>query len=444
MTDPQSPDDLPRLNLPSQWSIEGASLLHERQRVRVDIDTGLGVITDVSPARHRPGEHDGVADGTIVLPDGVFLSPGFIDLHVHCRDDVSGEHRYKETFATASRAAIQGGIVALADMPNNPVPPQNAESYAAKQALAKETGAVDIVLYALVAPGEKAFSDDVPYKCYYGPSIGNLHLQPTAGGENPLANYAGQFVTFHAESFEILEEYANAPTHEERRPAHAEAQAIDEIADLAEKYGFHAHIAHLSTRVGLEAIRRARQRGISMTTEVTSHHLYFDVENRHRVERGEWLQMNPPLRTKEDREVLREALQSGEIELFATDHAPHTIEENQSAISGVPLLDTFTGVLGWLESKGLSWETLVERASSTPARLFHRFLDGTYGTIDAGAVASLTVIDTREPWTVQREHLCSRAGWSPFEGVDLPARAGLTVVRGRAYRPHGSLLEVPV
>ncbi len=172
-----------------------------------------------------------------------------------------------------------------------------------------------------------------------------------------------------------------------------------------------------------------------MTCEVAPHHLFFDVENRSRHLHGEWLQMNPPLRTPEDRHALLDGLRSGEIDLIATDHAPHSLDENRKGISGVPLLDTFAPFLALLEQEqGLGWDLLVERAAAAPARLFERFTPGRFGSLQAGGVASLTVLDTGASWEVSAEAVSTHARWSPFEGVTLPARVAWTVVRGQPFQ----------
>ena len=405
-----------------EWLIEGPMLdagAVARTRLRVDAASGTLLETGDLPGQPH-----------VELDDDDLILPGFIDVHVHCRDDPQGTERYKEDFASASLAALHGGVVCVGDMPNNPEPPVDRESYEAKRQLAVEKAAVDVMVYGRVTSGE-SFGADLPYKCYFGPSVGSR------AGESPgafsMASYRGCFVAFHAESPEILEERAEASTHEERRPPEAEARAIAEIAEIAREVGFHPHISHLSTAIGLDEVRRARASGLSMTCEVAPHHLFFDDENRHQFPRGAWLQMNPPLRSPHDRAVLKEALLSGEIELLATDHAPHSLDENARGISGVPLLDTFGAFMTWLVDEGFPWDVVVERASRSPARLYRPFIDGELGALVAGHPASFSVIGTRSPWTVTSKDLCTRARWSPFEGVTFPGSVRMTVVRGKLF-----------
>ena len=418
-----SSNSLPSVDLPPRYAIEGITPTAEGDqpvRLGIDRETGTFIEPDGLP----------VAD---VVPAGAWILPGFLDMHTHCRDDPSGDDRYKEDYATASAAALHGGVVAVADMPNNPIPPLDEESYAQKRAVVDERASVDVVLYGGVARKAGPFRRGTPWKCYFGPSVGELHEKEGVGAT--LAEFAGEWVTFHAEDPEMLIAAEGAATHEDRRPPDAERVAIARILEMARTIGFHPHIAHLSTAGGLEEIMNARANGQTVTTEVTPHHLFFDRENRTEFSRGEWLQMNPPLRTPEHRRALIEGLRTGAIDIFATDHAPHSLEENQKGISGVPLLDTFAPFLGWLvESEGFDWPTLIERACRRPAELFADFLPGKLGVLEVGALASYTILDPTTPWTVKAEDVRSRSGWSPFEGFTFPVSVAGTAVRGTLYR----------
>lgn len=412
-----------RISLPEQWLLECTTLENgTRCRERFRVDQATGEILE-------RGALDGQPD--LVLPEDTLTIPGFIDVHVHCRDDPSGAEHHKEDFGSASRAALHGGITLLGDMPNNPEPPIDRASYQAKLECRQERALVDIIPYGGIGPGTQPFGGELPYKCYFGPSIGDLNFVGSSPGET-ISDYRGLWITFHAEAEEILEAHENAPTHEERRPPEAEAEAIRQIAALAREHGFHPHIAHLSSAQGLEEVRKARASGLEMTTEVTPHHLFFDLENRSQFACGDWLQMNPPLRSPEHRAALRQGLLDGEIDILATDHAPHSLAENEKGISGVPLLDTFGGFVTHLAADGFSWPTLIDRCCRRPAELFAPFIQGRMGNLDVGSVASFTCIDEK-PWTVRREDIQSRSGWSPFEGVTFPGRVIRTIVRGKAY-----------
>jgi len=249
-------------------------------------------------------------------------------------------------------------------------------------------------------------------------------------------------VMFHAEDPQILDRNQHQPSHEERRPPEAEVEAIRSILEVCKQLEIHPHIAHLSTADGLSLIEAARQDGQVVTTEVAPHHLAFDIENRSSYLHGEWLQMNPPLRSPRNRQALLEGLISGSIDCIATDHAPHSLDENAAGISGVPLLDTFGGFLCHLAAEGIPWPLLVERASTTPARLFSPFMEDQMGDLQPGTIASLSIVDLRQEWKVSRDQIRSRAGWSPFEGFTFPGDVIETVVRGRRFDSRtGQLIE---
>jgi dihydroorotase len=185
----------------------------------------------------------------------------------------------------------------------------------------------------------------------------------------------------------------------------------------------------------LKRIAAAKARGVRVTAEVTPHHLYFD-ETMLTEENRLALQMNPPLRGRADRLALIEALRGGLLDYIATDHAPHTLEEKSTGVSGVPLLDTYGAFATWLMAEhGFSPQEIARVCAYNPGRFVREFLPGGfgegYGVIAPGYVGSLTVIDMKTPWTVRREEMKTKCAWSPFEGMTFPGRVRATVLRGR-------------
>ena len=174
----------------------------------IEIDLGTGLIAKVGP---REGRSDLDTDGCIIFA-------GFGDLHVHAREDVSGREMYKEDFASASAAAIHGGVTHFADMPNNPVAPIDDASYAAKEKLTAGA-AVHITLYGGIGPGTRPLARAVPYKAFMGPSVGELFFSSPEQLEETIARYRGCNVSFHCEDPLILDSSRGAATHEQRRPA---------------------------------------------------------------------------------------------------------------------------------------------------------------------------------------------------------------------------------
>ena len=305
--------------------LEGTLVNHNRVvegSVEVDLDTGL--IASI-------GEVEGRSD---VDCRGCLIFPGFGDIHIHAREDVSGAQAYKEDFVSASAAAVHGGVVQVVDMPNNPVAPVDDARYTAKEALT-QTSAVHVTLYAGIGPGTRPLRRHVPYKVYMGPSVGDLFFRSQAELEDVIAHYRGCNVSFHCEDPEILEASKGEPLHELRRPARAEVTATRFALELIERYELTGKLCHYSTGEGLQQIIAAKQRGVRVTCEVTPHHLFFDTSML-TAENRMLLQMNPPLRAREDRLALIQALRSGVIDYIATDHAPHTLEEKAVGASGVP------------------------------------------------------------------------------------------------------------
>src|SRR5262245_20140375 len=194
-----------------------------------------GILADLDGV--RPGQVR-IEDGVIaaigaglgkadhVFGDACLIFAGMGDIHIHAREDVTGHECHKETFATASAAALHGGVVHVADMPNNPAAPVDDASYRAKEELLQRQALpVAFTLYAGVGPGTRPLTRVVPYKAYMGPSVGHLFFTSLEQLDQTLAAYHGQAVSFHCEDPVLLERHRGAPTHEQRRPPECELSA---------------------------------------------------------------------------------------------------------------------------------------------------------------------------------------------------------------------------
>jgi dihydroorotase len=373
--------------------------------------------------------------------EGCIIFAGFGDLHVHAREDVSGRELYKEDFATASAAAIHGGVTHFADMPNNPVAPIDDASYAAKEKLT-QSAPVHITLYGGIGPGTRPLARSVPYKAFMGPSVGELFFSSPEQLEETIERYRGCNVSFHCEDPLILDASRGAATHEARRPADAEISATKFALYLIERYGLRGKLCHFSTGEGLKDVITAKSRGVNVTCEVTPHHLFFDdtmLNDENRL----WLQMNPPLRGREDRLAMIEALRTGEIDYLATDHAPHSLEEKRKGTSGVPHLDTYGAFATWLMTEHhFTSQQIARVCAANPGRFVQPYLPTDYGKglgrIEEGYVGSLTVLDLRTPYKVTRDSLKTKCGWSPFEGFTFPGSVRHTIVRGSVHSQDGA------
>jgi len=401
-------------------SIEG-NIVHidgvRRERVEIDSETGLII---------KVGPETGVAD--LILKEELVF-PGFVDLHVHAREDTSHTQDYKEDFKTAGEAAVNGGVVAFLEMPNNPVPPVDDASYQAKSELT-HTSKIEIVLYAGIGPNTFPFSKNVPYKLYMGPSVGDLFFTSLQDVETVLEKYKGCFVSFHCEDPKILDDNAGAPTHEARRPKEAEISALDFALTMIEKYNLSGKICHASTKEAMEKIRSAKSQGLKVVAEVSPHHLFYSTESLTEANRN-FMQMNPPLRGKEDKDALISALKDGVIDFIATDHAPHSIEEKIKGTSGTPQLDTYGSVATWLmKEHNFSPTDILRVCSQNSGKFFSQYSTFKYGEVKVGFVGSLTVLDMKKENKITKENLKTKCGWSPFEGVVFPGSVTTTIIKG--------------
>ena len=399
----------------------------------------------------RLADIDGVRHGQIAIENGVISAvgadlgkPSYVfgedclifagmgDIHIHAREDVTQRETHKETFACAAAAALHGGVLHVADMPNNPAAPIDDASYLAKETLLLEQNLpVVFTLYAGIGPGTKPLSRDVPYKAYMGPSVGDLFFSSLDQLDATLSSYVGRAVSFHCEDPLLLEKHKGAATHEERRPAECELSATRFALAMIEKHRLTGKLCHYSVGEGLPLIRAAKARGLAVTAEVTPHHVFFDTAQLTPANRLA-MQMNPPLRSPTDRIAMLEALRDGTADYLATDHAPHTPAEKEKGVSGQPHLDTYGPFVTWLiVEHGFTPERIAAICSANPGAFVNAYQKEKWGRLLPGYVGSLTVLNLTKATTIRRVDLKTKCGWSPFEGVTFPGSVAAVFVRGR-------------
>ena len=390
--------------------------------ISVEIENGF--ITKVS--------NESISGG--IDAEGRLLLPGLVDLHTHLREPGKED---SETVLTGSMAATAGGYTAISAMANtNPVA-DTAGVVEQVFRLGKVAGFCDVNPIGAVTKGlngeqlaeigamadsdakVRIFSDDG--KCVSDPLLMRRALEYVKTFNGLIAQHAQDpKLTINSQ---MNEGSVSARIGLTGWPAVAEEAIIARDILLADHVSSRLHICHVTTAGGVALIKWAKDRGIQVTAEVTPHHLLLTdelVENYDPI-----YKVNPPLRTEKDVWALREALASGVIDIVATDHAPHPIEDKdcewQAAAFGMVGLETALSVVvkAMIETKLMDWQSLVTRMSTTPAQIAGYSNQG--GLIEVGAAANMILVDPSAKWQVRKDRLNSKSKNTPFDGMELPA-----------------------
>lgn len=371
---------------------------------------------------------------------GLCVAPGFGDIHVHLREPGAED---AETIESGTAAAARGGFTRVACMPNTSPALDTrglvefvirraqaigqAEVYPVAAATKQRAGAELTEMHELRDAGALAVSDD-------GSPVADARVM------RRLLEYAATWnllVISHAEDLSLSaggvmhEGYWSTVLGLEGIPSAAEAVAIARDLKLAELTGARLHVAHVSTREGVELIRAAKTRGLAVTAETAPHYLALTDESLRTFD--SIFRVNPPLRSEEDRQALIAGLRDGTLDCIASDHAPHTEvakdQELEAAPPGMIGLETTLGVACEIlhHREGFTLRELVRLCATRPAEI----IGWDVGTVRMGADAHLTVFDPTQEWEVDPAAFASRARNCPFRGWRLRGRARLTVCGGR-------------
>ncbi len=413
--------------------IQNVQLLNEQGELHISTitveDGKVVAIGGDMPARAE------VIDGK-----GNFLSPGFVDVHVHLREP-GFEH--KETIETGTMAAARGGFTTICAMPNTKPVPDSVENLNLIKGLIEKSAKVRVLPYGsltrdisgevrtnveeLKAAGAVAFSDD---------GVG-IQLSSTMYEQMRDAAKINAIVVAHCEDNSLI--YSGVMHEGERSeqlglpgiPSICESVQIARDVLLAEAAGARYHVCHVSSKESVRAVRDAKAAGIRVTAEVCPHHLLLeDMDIPY--DDANW-KMNPPLRAKDDKDSLHAALLDGTIDCIATDHAPHTVEEKCCGMVGAPF-----GIVGFETAFPLlythfvktgQWtlKQLVEWMAKKPAEIFEL----PYGTIEVGAIADFTIIDLHKEKNINPEEFKSKGRNTPFTGWKAQGWPVMTIVEGK-------------
>ena len=370
---------------------------------------------------------------------GKLILPALIDVHVHFRDFKQTD---KEDWQSGSRAAVKGGVATVMDMPNTEPPTVTLEMIRKKRALA-EKSLVNFGLYGGIVKEnvekiEELAREVDAFKLYMGETTGGLHItDPKLQARIfKLVAQTGKVLTAHAQRGGQYERNVKKITQ-------AEAYDLEKAIEMAARFNTKLHLAHVTTLKGVETIVVAKKDGVDVTCETCPHYLFFtqtDLEGRGRA----FLKVNPPLATEEDRRFLwEEALPKGFIDIIASDHAPHTLEEKsqelQKAPAGVPAIETTLPLLlDAMNHKKLMSAKLIELCCVNPTKRFG-FLKK--GKIAVDYDADFVVVDIGLKKKVEREELATKCGWSPYEGFELQGWPVMTIVKGQVYQLIASPLD---
>lgn len=340
---------------------------------------------------------------------GVIL-PGFTDPHVHFRDPGMTQ---KEDFGTGTLSAVHAGVTCVLDMPNTKPPASSVRTVMEKKAAIRRKANVDYGLFAAVTANCNArmLAPLVPgFKLFMGSTTGNILLNDDSelipAVRDVLAT--GKRMSVHAEDDSMMSHATEGCTrdHLRNRPAEAEHNAISRLA--SNFAGSRINICHITTSKGLDLARNA-----GFTTEVTLHHVLFDVD-RHT---GAEYKVNPPIRDPTTRDALMARFLKGDVTMFGTDHAPHTVEDKaqefDAAPGGIPGVETTMPiVMDMVRNQTIPLKLAVSMGSSAPAEAFSL----NKGRIDVGMDADFAVFDFRNSVRIDARRLHSRCGHSPYGG----------------------------
>ena len=392
----------------------------------------------------------------IIEADGLYLIPGVIDDQVHFREPGL---THKGNILTESRAAIAGGVTSYMEMPNTNPQTITIDEWEKKNELAHGKSFANYAFYLgatndNLAELKKADSKNLcGIKIFMGASTGNMLVDDKKALQAIFAE-VDMLIATHCEKESIIRENIDKYTkelgenipikyHPLIRSAEACYESSAEAIELADRYGARLHILHLSTAKEMRLFDAKPLSEKKITAEVCVHHLWFTDNDYEQL--GSRIKWNPSIKTERDRDKLRKALLENKLDVVATDHAPHTLQEKEGgalkAASGGPLVQHSLQMMMHLASQNvLSKEQVIEKMCHAPAKLFgvkHR------GFIREGYFADLVLVNPNKPYTIISDNILYKCGWSPLEGETLSSSINTTFLNGKIVFHNGEVVGEP-
>ena len=429
--------------------IKNANIVNEGEIFESDVLIKNGriekIAKDISPVGN---EH-------IIDASGKVLLPGLIDDQVHFREPGLTQ---KANIATESRAAVAGGITSFMEMPNTVPQALNQQLLQDKYDIAAKTSLANYSFFMGASNDNieevlKTNKNDVcGVKVFMGSSTGNMLVDSETTLNNIFSN-VDMLIATHCEDEKTIRANTEAfkakygedmamRHHPEIRSVEACYLSSSMAVDLAKKHNTRLHILHISTAKETELFRNdipLMEKRI--TAEACIHHLWFD-DSQYDT-KGSHIKWNPAVKSAADRDGIWKALLDDRIDVIATDHAPHTLEEKSgnywTAPSGGPLVQhALPAMLDFYKQKKISLERIVEKMCHNPALLFDI---EERGFIREGYWADIVLVDLNSPWEVKRDNILYKCGWSPFEGHSFASKVSHTFVSGKLVYENGELFE---
>jgi dihydroorotase len=416
--------------------IKNAQIVNEGKTQRADVRITNQFIECIAP-NITPSENDDV-----IYAQGAYLLPGMIDDQVHFREPGL---THKGSILTESRAAVAGGITSYMEMPNVNPSTTNKAALEAKYAIAEQHSYAN---YSFYLGATEHNLDDIKaldpkkvcgVKVFMGASTGNLLVENPQALEGIFRECPVLIVT-HCEDGKTIsknnqryEQQGIVPSitdHPKIRDAQACYASSSYAVSLAKKYNAQLHVLHITTEKELSLFTKGDIANKSITAEACVHHLYFSEQDYKAL--GNLIKCNPAIKAKTDRDALINAVKNNQIDIIATDHAPHTWQEKQTnyvnAPAGLPLVEhALLSLLEHVKHNRLSIEQVVEKTAHNPAL---RFKVDKRGFIKEGYYADLVLVSTQQTTKVSHDSCRSLCGWTPFDGVEFSSKIVSTWVNG--------------